>query len=270
MAETGYLEIKNVNKEFYSDAGTTVVLENIDLTIRPGEFVSIIGTSGCGKSTLLRIILGLDTEYGGQVFLDGKKITGPGLNRGVVFQEHRLLPWLTVEQNVSFGLDGRKDLDKKKIVQEHIELVGLKGFERSYPDQLSGGMAQRAAIARALVTRPEVLLLDEPLGALDALTRIYMQQELGKIWSVEGIGMVMVTHDIEEAVFLSDRVVILSRRPGRIKKIINVSLPHPRDRESYEFVSIKEEILEEFHLHSKTHNEKTQEESPTKLKVVHQ
>jgi ABC-type nitrate/sulfonate/bicarbonate transport system ATPase subunit len=158
------------------------------------------------------------------------------------------MPWLTVEENVGFGLNGRKSIDRKKIIQEHIDLVGLKGFEKTYPYQLSGGMAQRVAIARALVNRPEILLLDEPLGALDALTRMYMQQELEKIWEREGIAMIMVTHDIEEAIYLGDKVVIISCRPGKIKRIIPVPLPRPRDRDSSEFIRIKEEVFKEFHL----------------------
>jgi ABC-type nitrate/sulfonate/bicarbonate transport system ATPase subunit len=149
---------------------------------------------------------------------------------------------------VGFGLDGKKDINRKKVIQEHIELVGLKGFEKTYPYQLSGGMAQRAAIARALVNRPEILLLDEPLGALDALTRLYMQQELEKIWKKEGIAMIMVTHDIEEAIYLGDEVIIISCRPGKIKRDISVPLSRPRDRDSLDFIRIKEEVLKEFQL----------------------
>ncbi len=244
----GTLEIKNLSKEFEIKDKAFSVLEEINLSVSPGEFVSIVGTSGCGKTTLLRLIVGLGDEYQGNILLDGKRINGPSLNRGIVFQEPRLLPWLTVEKNVGFGLDGRKDIDRKKVIQEHINLVGLRGFEKSYPHQLSGGMAQRAAIARALVNRPEILLLDEPLGALDALTRMYMQEELEKIWKKEGITTIMVTHDIEESIYLSDKVVIMSCRPGKIKRIIPVPLARPRDRDSFEFIKIKEEILKEFHL----------------------
>ena len=174
------LEISGLRKGFATADGELAVLDGIDLAIEPGSFVCIVGGSGCGKSTLLRIIAGLDLDYQGSVRLGGSPITGPGLDRGFVFQEPRLFPWLTVEGNVGFGLAGRPD--REELVRQHIALVGLKGFERSFPNQLSGGMAQRAAIARALVGLPQVLLLDEPFGALDALTRIRMQQEVLRIW----------------------------------------------------------------------------------------
>jgi ABC-type nitrate/sulfonate/bicarbonate transport system ATPase subunit len=253
MEQIGTLEIKNLNKRFKVNGDATPVLDNINLNVKAGEFVSIIGPSGCGKTTLLRLIIGLENSYEGDILLDGKRIKGPGLNRGVVFQDHRLLPWLTIERNVGLGLEGKRNGngDRKQIVQEHLELVGLQGFEKSHPSQLSGGMAQRAAIARALVNQPEILLLDEPLGALDALTRMYMQQELEKIWQREKkVTMIMITHDVEEAVYLSDKVVIMSSRPGTIKRIIPIPLARPRDRASYDFVRLKEEILEEFQLHA--------------------
>lgn len=248
MEKLGTLRVENLNKKFQVENREISVLEDINLTVSPGEFVSIVGTSGCGKSTLLRLIVGLGDEYQGNIFLDGKRIDGPSVNRGIVFQEPRLLPWLTVEENVGFGLDGKKGIDRKKIIQEHINLVGLKGFEKVYPYKLSGGMAQRAAIARSLVNRPEILLLDEPLGALDALTRMYMQDELEKIWKKEEIAMIMVTHDIEEAIYLGDKVIIISCRPGKIKRTIPVPLSRPRDRDSLDFIRIKEEVLKEFHL----------------------
>lgn len=248
MSETRELQIIHLSKKFKIDEKDLSVLEGIDLTVSPGEFVSIVGTSGCGKTTLLRLIVGLDGEYEGEILLDGKRLNGPSLDRGMVFQDHRLLPWLTVEQNVGFGLKNKDGVEKRKVIQQHIDLVGLRGFEREFPYKLSGGMAQRASIARALVNRPEILMLDEPLGALDALTRMYMQQELEKIWKQEGIAMVMVTHDIEEAIYLSDKVIIMSPRPGKVKRIIAVPLSRPRDRDSFDFVKIKEEILKEFHL----------------------
>jgi sulfonate transport system ATP-binding protein len=255
MENSGTLEIVNVTKTFKVNGDATPVLENINLTVKPGEFISVIGPSGCGKTTLLRLIIGLENSYEGDILLDGKRIKGPGLDRGVVFQDHRLLPWLTVERNIGLGVErhrnGKVNGNRKQIVQEHLELVGLQGFEKAYPNQLSGGMAQRAAIARALVNRPEILLLDEPLGALDALTRMYMQQELEKIWQQEGGGtMIMITHDVEEAVYLSDKVVIMSSRPGAIRKVIPVPLARQRDRASYDFVRLKEEVLKEFHLHA--------------------
>jgi NitT/TauT family transport system ATP-binding protein/sulfonate transport system ATP-binding protein len=249
MAHAATLEIKNLNKQYQVRGESLSVLENISLSIKPGEFVSIVGSSGCGKSTLLKLLIGLEDHYQGDILLDGKRIVGTSLERGIVFQEHRLFPWLTVEQNISIGLLNNTELsaeEKTKSIQEHIELVGLKDFSGAYPYQLSGGMSHRVAIARALVNRPEVLLLDEPFGALDAFTRAYLQQELQRIWEKEGITMILVTHDVEEAVYLGDRVVVMQPRPGRIKRIIDVNLPRERNRSSAEFTAIKEEVLREF------------------------
>ena len=244
----GTVKVSNLNKKFTTKGKEISVLEDINLSVESGEFVSVIGQSGCGKTTLLRLLASLETDFSGEILVDGKKINGPTLNRGVVFQDHRLLPWLTVEKNVGLGLKKLNGADKKKIVQEHIDLVGLNGFEESYPSQLSGGMSQRAAIARALINRPEILFLDEPLGALDALTRMYMHKEIERIWEKEKITMIMVTHDVEEALYLSDKIVIMSSRPGTIKKILPVQLPRPRDRASYDFLKLKDEVLREFHL----------------------
>jgi len=244
MSVQGRLEIQGLRKYFATDDGELSVLDGINLSIAPGEFLSIVGGSGCGKSTLLRIIAGLERDFQGSVRLGGSPITGPGLDRGYVFQEPRLFPWLTVEGNVGFGLEGRSD--REELVRQHIDLVGLKGFERGFPHQLSGGMAQRAAIARALVGLPQVLLLDEPFGALDALTRIRMQQEVLRIWEAERTTVILVTHDIDEAVYLADRVVILSPRPGSIRRIVNVDLPRPRDRASHDFTQIRQRIYSEF------------------------
>jgi sulfonate transport system ATP-binding protein len=240
------LRIENLSKSYRVREEEVKALLGIDLTIRDDEFVAIVGSSGCGKSTLLRIVAGLETGYEGVVELDGKRISGPGLDRGMVFQEHRLLPWLTVEENVWFGLRNRKSKENKKLVAEHLELVGLSGFADAYPHQLSGGMSQRVAIARALVNQPELLLMDEPFGALDALTKIQMQKEVLRIREFEKTTMILVTHDIDEAIFLGDRVVVMSNRPGTIRRVINVDLPRPRDRSSYEFVKIREEIYHEF------------------------
>ena len=240
------LDIRGLRKDFAVHSGRLTALQDINLTVRQGEFISIIGSSGCGKSTLLRIIAGLETDYQGDAEFEGERINGPGLERGVVFQEHRLFPWLTVRENVAFGLGVGRDNSCGESVLEHIDLVGLTGFEQAYPHQLSGGMAQRAALARALVNRPQVLLLDEPFGALDALTKIQMQEEVLRIRKVEDATMVLVTHDIDEAVFLGDRVVIMSNRPGTIKRIIPVDLPHPRDRGSYEFTQLRSAIYAEF------------------------
>lgn len=248
MAHAATLEINRLSKQFNGGGASLRVLENIDLSVRPGEFVSIVGASGCGKSTLLRLMIGLDVEYQGDILLDGRRITGTSLDRGIVFQEHRLLPWLTVEQNIGLGLLNATGSakEKQRAIEEHIALVQLQGFERAFPYQLSGGMSQRVAIARALVNRPEVLLLDEPFGALDALTRAHLQQELQRIWEREGITMILVTHDVEEAVFLGDRVVVMQPRPGRIRRIVDVDLPRSRDRGSAEFAGVKNIVLGEF------------------------
>ncbi len=248
MPQAGTIDIQNLNKQYDVKGKALKVLDNISLSIKPGELISIVGSSGCGKSTLLRLSIGLEAGYEGEILLDGQRIQGTSLNRGIVFQEHRLFPWLTVEQNVGLGLLNAPGTQaaKDKSVQEHISLVGLKGFEKAYPYQLSGGMSQRVAIARALVNRPEVLLLDEPFGALDALTRTRLQQELQRIWQAEGITAILVTHDVEEAVYLGDRVVIMQPRPGRIQRIVDVPLARPRDRIAADFVAIKDDVLSAF------------------------
>ncbi|NTW84276.1 MAG: ABC transporter ATP-binding protein [Chlorobiaceae bacterium] len=250
MNSKGSLEIKRVRKQYKVSGAALQVLDDINLDVKPGEFISIVGLSGCGKTTLLRLIVGLESDYEGEILLDGRRLNGPSLDRGIVFQDHRLFPWLTVEKNIALGIVGKSEKEKKNIIASHIELVGLKGFEKSYPHQLSGGMSQRAAIARALVNQPEILLLDEPLGALDALTRMYMHKELERIWNKEKITMIMVTHDVEEAVYLSDKIVIMSAKPGRLQKIINVPLARPRDRASLDFAEMKEQVLEAFLLHT--------------------
>ncbi|MBS1161078.1 MAG: sulfonate transporter ATP-binding protein [Proteobacteria bacterium] len=248
MAHAGTLSINQLNKQYTVKGETLEILENVSLSIAPGEFVSIVGTSGCGKSTLLRLIIGLEADYQGEILLDGKPVSGTSLERGIVFQEHRLFPWLTVEQNIGLALENStlSDQEKKRSIQEHIELVGLAGFEKAHPHQLSGGMSQRVAIARGLVNRPEILLLDEPFGALDAMTKYKLQNELQHIWQTEGITMILVTHDVEEAVYLGDRVVVMEPRPGRIRRIVPVPLARPRQRSDLEFVRIKEDILAEF------------------------
>jgi sulfonate transport system ATP-binding protein len=245
------LDIQVGSKNFDSNqsaGGSLQVLENIALRLPAGEFVSIVGASGCGKSTLLRLVLGLDTDYQGRIALDGERISGPGLDRGIVFQDHRLFPWLTVEQNIGVGLRnaGLTASRKRELIAEHVALVGLEGFEKSFPHQISGGMAQRVAIARGLVNRPRVLLLDEPFGALDALTRARLQAELQRIWQKERITMLLVTHDVEEAVFLGDRVVVMQPHPGRIRRIVPVDLPRPRNRSDPAFIRIRDDVLADF------------------------
>ncbi|MDB5886791.1 MAG: sulfonate transporter ATP-binding protein [Polaromonas sp.] len=245
------LDIRGLGKRYASTqakGGSLQVLQAIDLHIPSGQFVSIVGASGCGKSTLLRLILGLDADYEGQILLDGAPITGTGRERGIVFQDHRLFPWLSVEQNIAVGLRNAPFTQdqKRDLVRQHVALVGLEGFERSFPHQISGGMAQRVAIARGLVNRPRVLLLDEPFGALDALTRSRLQGELQRIWQKERITMLLVTHDVEEAVFLGDQVVVMQPYPGRIRRIVPVELPHPRNRSDPAFIRIRDDVLSDF------------------------
>jgi sulfonate transport system ATP-binding protein len=242
------LKIRSLSKHFDLPKGKIKVLEDITLDVAPGEFVCIVGASGCGKSTLLRLIAGLETQYTGGIEYEGEPVTGPELSRGMIFQEHRLFPWLTVADNIqiAFSATDVPRRQQKTRVQEQIDRVGLAGFETAWPHQISGGMAQRAAIARALINRPRLLLLDEPLGALDALTRLKLQQELQRLWLDVGITMVMVTHDIEEAVFLADRIVVLESRPGRIRRIVSVPLSHPRERTEPAFNSIKHDVLTDF------------------------
>nr|WP_288851376.1 ABC transporter ATP-binding protein [uncultured Acidovorax sp.] len=251
MAHAGTLAIRGLNKQYEVKGEALPVLQDIHLTIEPGEFVSIVGSSGCGKSTLLRLVIGLEGDCQGEILLNGQRIVGTSLNRGIVFQEHRLFPWLTVEKNVALGLlnSSLTEGQQRATVREHIALVGLEGFETAYPHQLSGGMSQRVAIARALVNRPDILLLDEPFGALDAMTRAHLQQELHRIWQQEGITMILVTHDVEEAVYLGDRVVVMEPRPGRIRRTVPGGLPHPRERTSHAFTAIKDSVLREFSGH---------------------
>ncbi len=240
------LVIDHLNKNFDVDGKSVSILNDINLSIDEGEFVAIVGHSGCGKSTLLKIIAGLLDYEDGNVTLDNKKITKPDIDRGMVFQEHRLFPWLTIRDNLAIGLDKLDKKKKEEIISEHLKLVKLDGFENVYPHQLSGGMSQRAAIARALVNAPKVLLLDEPFGALDALTKIILQEEIMKIWEKEKTTMIMVTHDIEEAVYLADRIVVMSASPGKIKEIVKVNLARNRDRGSADFARIKKRILAHF------------------------
>lgn len=240
------LKISGLSKSFSTQNGELLVLKDINLDIKKGEFISIIGHSGCGKSTLLKIISGLTDYSEGSITIDNRELR-EHVNENqclMIFQDHRLLPWMTVKDNISFGLYNEKE--KEELVKRQIELVHLNGFEDAYPHQISGGMAQRTAIARALVRRPEILLLDEPFGALDALTRIEMQKEVLNIWEQEKTTMILVTHDIDEAIYLSDRIVIASNRPATVKKIFNVKLGRPRVRTDPDFIRLKSDILKEF------------------------
>ena len=246
VEQTG-LCLRGVAKTFANGPGAGVsALARVDLSIAPGEIVAVVGTSGCGKSTLLRIAAGLERDHEGAVELDGATVTGqgPGLERGLLFQEHRLMPWLTVEENVAFGVRPLAPDARQKTVSKHIALVGLAGFERLYPHQLSGGMAQRAALARALAPEPRVLLLDEPFGALDALTKMQMQDEILRIWDRERTTLLLVTHDIEEAVYLADRAIVMTGRPGAITDAIPITLPRPRDRTSAAFAAVRREVYD--------------------------
>jgi ABC-type nitrate/sulfonate/bicarbonate transport system ATPase subunit len=247
------LSIRQVTRVFPpANAGgaATRALEPTDLDVAHNDFVTILGPSGCGKSTLLRIVAGLDRPTAGAVLLDGAAVTGPGADRGMVFQSYTLFPWLTVEQNIGFGLreKGMSSVAAREIVAGYISKVGLEGFEHHWPKQLSGGMQQRTAIARALANEPKILLLDEPFGALDNQTRSLMQELLLGIWERERKTILFVTHDIEEAIFMGSRVVVMTARPGRIKSEIAVDLPHPRPytlKTTPAFVALKQRLVDE-------------------------
>ena len=247
------LRIDDVSKQFTAADGSAILaLAHTSLSIAEGEMVSLVGPSGCGKSTLLRMVAGLDAPTSGRLFVGNEPITGPSAERGLMFQDPNLFPWLTVRRNVEAGLVARGVLrEKRHEVAEFIRLVGLEGFATSYPHQLSGGMAQRAALARALVNHPKVLLLDEPLGALDAFTRMRMQDEVLRIWQARGTTMLLVTHDIDEAIYMSDRIVIMSPRPARVERVIDVPLERPRQRNDPRFLSLRTEILELLHFAGK-------------------
>ncbi len=238
--------VRGLGKHFtdISRQEEVVALDGIDLDIGDDEFLTVLGPSGCGKTTLLNIIAGFDHPTSGDVRLDGEAILKPGPDRGVVFQEYALFPWLSVEQNIEFGLRERRvpKPQRRARVRDQIASVGLSGFERRYPQELSGGMRQRVAIARALVNDPKILLLDEPFAALDAQTRTLMQQELLRVWSAARRTAIFITHNIEEAILLGDRVVVMTARPGRIKEIVTVNLPRPRDVTSAEFNEIRRRI----------------------------
>ena len=223
-------------------------IKQLDLTVKQGEFLAIVGPSGCGKSTFLDMIAGLAKPNSGEIFMDGKLITGPALDRGIVMQGYALFPWRTVRKNVEFGLEIKKvpQKERREISQQYIELVGLKNFEDRYPHELSGGMKQRVAIARALAYDPEVLLMDEPFAAVDAQTREVLQEELLRIWEKTRKTIVFVTHGIDEAVFLADRVAVMTANPGTIKEIVDINLPRPRDgiRSSADFGWVRHKIWE--------------------------
>lgn len=242
---SGRIQIENLSKVFGgNDEEKVVALDGVTAEIPEGSFVSLIGPSGCGKTTLLRCIAGLEVPTSGTVTVDGEKVTKPGSDRGFVFQQANLFPWLSIKDNISFGLRARGIYKQRKDdVQKFINLVGLKGFEKSFPHQLSGGMNQRASLARALVGHPKILLLDEPLGALDAFTRMTMQDEILRIRHENSMTMVMVTHDVDEAVYLSDYIIVMTPRPAKVEKIIKIEMSHPRARSQDVFLQYRIEIL---------------------------
>ena len=241
------LEIRNVTKKFQSKNSTLSALEPIDLDVQTGEFVCLLGPSGCGKSTLLNLIAGLDEPTTGSVHLDGKPIQGAGTDRVMIFQSAALFPWLSVFDNVKFGLNmiGMPKPERQIIARKYLRMVHLADFEQAYVHELSGGMKQRVAIARALATNPNVLLMDEPFGALDAQTRDILHDELQTIWLETRKTILFVTHNVREAIVLGDRVVVFSQRPGRIKKIFTIDLPRPRQIESYAVVDLSRAIMAE-------------------------
>jgi NitT/TauT family transport system ATP-binding protein len=248
------LEVKNLDKIYKTNKGETLALKNVSFKTHKREFVCIIGPSGCGKSTLARILAGLESYSGGEVLLDDKPIEGPGRDRGMVFQGYTLFPWRTVKQNVMFGLEmnGISSSEADREAELWLELVGLEKFANSYPHELSGGMKQRVAIARALVNQPRILLMDEPFGALDAQTRAKMQAHLLEIWRNIDITIVFITHDLDEAIFLADRILVLKAHPGEVMELIEVSVPRPRQltqSNSPEFLATKARLEALIHPH---------------------
>src|SRR6266487_2501440 len=248
QTEASSLAIREIRKSFPAPDDPLTsrpVLDGVSFSLAAGELISLIGPSGCGKSTLLRLIAGLDSADSGQLLIGSDPITHPGAERGLVFQDPNLFPWLTVRRNIQAGLVARGLLhNKRHEVDEFIRLVGLDSFAKAYPHHLSGGMAQRAALARALINHPKVLLLDEPLGALDAFTRMRMQDEVLRLWQARCTTMLLVTHDIDEAIYMSDRIMIMTSRPGKIERTITIALDRPRHRSSEHFLRLRADILD--------------------------
>ena len=239
------LSIKDLHKTFPKEDGEMVAIDEFNLDVEEGEFVCILGPSGCGKTTLLRMIAGLESPTSGELLLNGTQISKPGSDRGMVFQEFALFPWRSVRKNIEFGLEIKKIApDERRVIsQKFIDLVGLNGFENYHPNKLSGGMKQRVGIARALANNPMILLMDEPFGALDAQTRNLMQKELLRIWKETGKTVIFITHSVDEAVYLADRIIVLTTRPSRIKEVFEIRSERPRDRASVEFANLRKEIL---------------------------
>ena len=243
----GFLKVNGITKYFKLGKGQLKALEDICFEVAKGELVCLIGNSGCGKTTLLRIITGLEKQTSGQILLDGQVIEAAGRERGMVFQEPRLFPWLTLEENVAFGIKGRvNEKILRRTVQDLLEMVGLSGFRKAWPNQLSGGMAQRAAIARALATKPQILLLDEPFTALDTQTRSKLQTDFLKLWQSTHNTCIHVTHDLDEALILGQRIIVMQPSPGRIQEIVTIPFSYPRYPENPDFIAMKKRIKKAF------------------------
>ncbi|MEW5748235.1 MAG: ABC transporter ATP-binding protein [Candidatus Thermoplasmatota archaeon] len=244
---TACIEVRGLSKVFVKGKREVVALDGLDFEVADAEFVCLLGPSGCGKTTVLRIVAGLEMATKGDVLVHGKKVVSAGPERGMVFQEFALFPWRTVRKNIEFGLEvrGVPEAERHALSSKLVDLVGLEGFEDAHPDELSGGMRQRVGIARALANEPTVLLMDEPFGSLDAQTRNLMQKELLRIWSATRKTVLFVTHSVDEAVFLADKIMVMTARPGRIRETIPVSLPRPRDRTSAEFIAVRGKVLAE-------------------------
>jgi len=247
VAETK-LVVEHVSMTFTRDGKSLPVLEDIHLDVRKGEFLCIVGPSGCGKSTLLNLMGGFLSPTGGTIHIDGEIVRGPDPRRIFVFQERGVFPWLTVEGNIEFGLFKLTRAERSRRIAHYIQMVGLTGFEQAYPTELSGGMKQRLEVARALAVNPDVLFLDEPFGALDSITRLTMRSELLRIWEAERNTIIFVTHDIDEAVQLADRVAVMSNRPGRIQQIADIDMPHPRDINSPRYLELRAGIYQQIGL----------------------
>ena len=242
------LRVEGIDMVFNRDGNRVPVLQKVDLEVGDGEFVCLLGPSGCGKSTLLNILAGFISPTGGQVRIDNEAVRGPDPRRIFVFQERGVFPWLTVEGNIAFGLFQLSQEERERRIAHYVKLVGLRGFEKAYPQELSGGMKQRLEVARALAVNPDMLFLDEPFGALDSITRLIMRGELLRIWEAERKTIIFVTHDIEEAVQLADRVVVMSARPAKIQQIVDIDIAHPRDISSRRYLELRDGIFEQIGL----------------------
>jgi NitT/TauT family transport system ATP-binding protein len=242
------LRTQDLGMVFERDGQAISVLSDISLDVGDGEFICIVGPSGCGKSTLLNTLAGFISPTSGSVVIDGEAVTGPDPRRILVFQDHGVFPWLTVEGNIGFGLSKLPRAEREKRIAHYVNMVRLQGFERSYPSDLSGGMKQRLQVARALAVNPDILYLDEPFGALDSITRVIMRGELLRIWQTERRTIFFVTHDIDEAVQLADRVVVLSSRPARVQDVLSIDIPHPRNISSPRYLELRDELLKQIGL----------------------